>query len=83
MKSEENYIKINKESWNNRTDVHIKSDFYDMDGFMYGKSSLKSIELDLLGDVSGKIDFTFAMPFWSGYVVVKQNGSKSYGSRFI
>ena len=40
MKKEENYIEINKESWNNRTDVHVKSDFYDMDGFMNGKSSL-------------------------------------------
>lgn len=54
MKKEENYIEINKESWNNRTDVHIKSDFYDLDGFIDGKSSLNSIELELLGDVSGK-----------------------------
>lgn len=54
MKKEENYIKINKESWNNRTDVHIKSDFYDLDGFIDGKSSLNSIELELLDDVSGK-----------------------------
>lgn len=54
MKEIENYIAINKASWNNRTDVHVKSDFYDLDGFLKGKSSLNTIELDLLGDVKGK-----------------------------
>ncbi len=54
MIQEENYIEINKESWNNRTDSHLASDFYDVNGFLNGKNSLNSIELDLLGDVSGK-----------------------------
>lgn len=49
-----NYIEINKASWNKRTAVHIQSDFYDVPGFLKGKNSLNSIELDLLGDVSGK-----------------------------
>ena len=48
------YININKETWNNKVDVHIDSDFYDMEGFLNGKSTLNSIELDLLGDVKGK-----------------------------
>ncbi|MGB5437769.1 MAG: class I SAM-dependent methyltransferase [Maribacter sp.] len=50
----ENYIRINKELWNNRTDFHLKSDFYDLDGFLNGRSSLNAIELQLLGDVRGK-----------------------------
>ena len=50
----EDYIKINKQSWNNKTAVHIDSDFYDNDNFIKGKSTLNSIELDLLGDVNGK-----------------------------
>ncbi len=49
-----NYIDINKESWNARVDPHLKSDFYDMKGFISGKSSLNSFELELLGDVRGK-----------------------------
>ena len=49
-----NYININKQTWNNKVDVHVNSDFYDLQGFMNGKSTLNSIELDLLGDVSGK-----------------------------
>lgn len=49
-----NYLDINKQSWNNKTDIHIKSAFYDQENFMKGKSSLNSIELGLLGDIKGK-----------------------------
>ena len=54
MNSEENYIEINRQSWNNRTDAHLKSEFYDLDGFLNGKNSLNEIELNLLGDINGK-----------------------------
>ncbi len=54
MKPTDNYIEINKQSWNNRTDAHLKSEFYDVEGFLNGRSSLKSVELDLLGDIKGK-----------------------------
>lgn len=54
MKQDIDYLEINKESWNKRTDVHIDSDFYDMKGFMQGHTSLKEIELGLLGDIKGK-----------------------------
>jgi ubiquinone/menaquinone biosynthesis C-methylase UbiE len=52
--SELNYIEINKQSWNNKVDSHLKSDFYDLDGFMKGNTSLNDIELKLLGDIKGK-----------------------------
>ncbi|WP_162128513.1 class I SAM-dependent methyltransferase [Flavobacterium phycosphaerae] len=48
------YININKQTWNEKTDVHIASEFYDMEGFMNGKSTLNEIELSLLGEVAGK-----------------------------
>ncbi|SDL56224.1 Methyltransferase domain-containing protein [Pedobacter steynii] len=48
------YLAINKQSWNNRTDAHLKSAFYDLDGFLKGKSSLNDIELNLLGNIEGK-----------------------------
>jgi SAM-dependent methyltransferase len=54
MNSEQNYIEINRESWNNKTDAHLKSEFYDLDGFLKGKTSLNEIELNLLGDIKGK-----------------------------
>lgn len=50
----ENYIALNKESWNSRTQAHIDSEFYDVQGFLNGKSSLNDIEIKLLGDVKGK-----------------------------
>jgi ubiquinone/menaquinone biosynthesis C-methylase UbiE len=54
MENLPDYIKINKQTWNNKTDVHIASDFYDVESFINGKSTLNTIELDLLGDVKGK-----------------------------
>jgi SAM-dependent methyltransferase len=49
-----NYIEINKKTWNNKTEVHVNSEFYDNESFLKGKSTLNEIELQLLGDISGK-----------------------------
>ena len=54
MNTEQNYIEINRKSWNNRTEIHLKSEFYDLDGFLKGKTSLNEIELNLLGEIKGK-----------------------------
>ena len=54
MNTENNYIEINRQSWNNRTDTHLKSEFYDLDGFLNGKTSLNEIELNLFDDLKGK-----------------------------
>lgn len=51
---ETDYIEINRKSWNNKTDVHFESEFYDNNSFIKGKLSLNPIELNLLGDVKGK-----------------------------
>ncbi|WP_163130821.1 class I SAM-dependent methyltransferase [Agarivorans sp. Alg241-V36] len=48
------YLALNKTAWDKRTELHVDSDFYDVDGFLAGNSSLKSIERDLMGDVNGK-----------------------------
>lgn len=37
-------IKINKQTWNNKTDVQIISEFYDNENFLKGKSAFKAIE---------------------------------------
>ena len=52
--SEQNYIDINRQSWNNRVDSHYASDFYDVKGFIEGKTSINNEEMVLLGDVNGK-----------------------------
>ncbi|MBU7570343.1 MAG: SAM-dependent methyltransferase, partial [Flavobacterium sp.] len=51
---EDNYLEINRETWNKKTEVHVDSEFYDQKGFLEGNNTLKPIELDLLGDISGK-----------------------------
>lgn len=50
-----NYLQINKTSWNAKVDTHLKSDFYFVDEFLKGRTSLNSIELELLGDIKGKL----------------------------
>lgn len=47
------FLKSNKELWNAWTRVHVKSKFYDVDGFKTGQSRLDKIEREL-GDVRGK-----------------------------
>jgi 2-polyprenyl-3-methyl-5-hydroxy-6-metoxy-1,4-benzoquinol methylase len=51
---EEKYFTSNKDLWNKRTSIHKNSDFYDLEGFKKGKNVLNEIELNELGDVSGK-----------------------------
>ena len=48
------WVKINRDSWNQRTEIHLSSDFYDVEGFKKGKDSLNEIELDLLGDINAQ-----------------------------
>jgi SAM-dependent methyltransferase len=48
------YIAVNKETWNKRTKVHLKSKFYDVEKFLQGQSSLNHIELKEVGDVNKK-----------------------------
>ena len=42
------YITLNREQWNQRTAVHLRSEFYDVAGWLAGKESLKAPELALL-----------------------------------
>ena len=48
------YIEVNRDLWNGWTKIHEKSRFYDMDAFKHGASTLKEVELEELGDVTGK-----------------------------
>ena len=48
------YFDANRAHWDELTPIHAKSEFYDVEGFRRGKSTLMAIELEELGDVSGK-----------------------------
>jgi SAM-dependent methyltransferase len=49
-----NSFEHNRESWNELTTLHADSDFYDIDSFKKGKTSLNNIEIEELGDLKGK-----------------------------
>lgn len=76
MNKEQNYIEINRQSWNNRTDAHLKSDFYDLEGFLKGKTSLNDIELDLLGDIKGKTILHLQCHFGQDTISLERLGTK-------
>ncbi len=54
MPEQEDYKAVNRSLWNTQTDVHIHSAMYDVAGFLQGRSTLKPIELGLLGNLSGQ-----------------------------
>ena len=48
------FIKSNRELWNELTDINFESEMYDVDAFLKGDNSLYSIEIEEVGDVQGK-----------------------------
>ncbi len=50
----EKYLDINLALWESRLDHHIRSDFYGVEDFKRGATSLNEIELSLIGNVRGK-----------------------------
>ena len=48
------YLQFNRSQWDSLAPIHARSEFYDLAGFRAGESSLKSVELEEVGDVSGR-----------------------------
>ena len=82
MKDQSNYIALNKNAWNNKTEVHIASDFYDMKGFIEGKSTLNSIELELLGAISNKKILHLQCHFGQDTMTFARMGAQATGIDF-
>ncbi len=82
MKSELNYTEINRKSWNNRVDAHLASDFYNVKGFLKGQTSLNEIELNLLGDISGKSILHLQCHFGQDSISLQRLGAKVTGVDF-
>jgi len=73
------YVKMNKDSWNKRVPVHVESDFYFMEEFLNGKSSLNEIELNLLGDIRGKSILHLQCHFGQDTISLSRLGAKVTG----
>ena len=54
MNTKTDYLKINRESWDARTMVHVDSEFYGTAEILAGKTTLNSSELALLGNIQDK-----------------------------
>jgi 2-polyprenyl-3-methyl-5-hydroxy-6-metoxy-1,4-benzoquinol methylase len=54
MSNLEIYDAVNRDLWNQWTPIHAESAFYNVAGFRAGESTLKFLEREALGDVSGK-----------------------------
>lgn len=78
----EDYISINKASWNERTNHHVTSDFYEHENFLNGKNSLKSIEMALLGDVTNKKILHLQCHFGQDTISLSRLGAVATGVDF-
>jgi len=77
-----NYLKVNREAWNKRTEIHIDSAFYDNDTFIAGRTSLNSIELNLLGDLNGKTALHLQCHFGQDTISLSRLGAMATGVYF-
>ena len=75
----ENYLSINKASWNRKTSLHLDSDFYQMEAFKKGATSLNDIELGLLGDIKGKSVLHLQCHFGQDSLSLARMGAKVTG----
>lgn len=79
MKAEDNYIEINKQSWNSRVEYHVDSEFYNLEKFLKGETSLNPIELALLGDLKGNSILHLQCHFGQDTISLARMGAKVTG----
>ena len=73
------YQSTNRDAWNKRVSAHLASDFYDVEGWKAGKTSLNNIELALLGDVKGKSILHLQCHFGQDSLSLARMGAKVVG----
>lgn len=78
----ENYLQINKQTWNNKVAVHVTSDFYDQENFINGKITLPQTDLEALGEVSGKRILHLQCHFGQDSLSLARLGAKVTGIDF-
>ena len=70
------YLSINRKAWNEKTEIHFSSEFYDMPSFLKGETSLNDIELELLGDLEGKSVLHLQCHFGQDSISLARLGAK-------
>lgn len=69
----------NRETWNKKVAIHAASDFYNLDLFKKGKSSLNRYELNALGNISGKSLLHLQCHFGQDTLSLNRLGAKCTG----
>lgn len=73
------YFDVNKDTWNKKVSIHVASEFYDVDTFLKGKSSLNAYELAEIGDVNGKSVLHLQCHFGQDTISLARLGAKCTG----
>lgn len=73
---------MNRRCWNRRTDIHVTSAFYDMEGFKAGRSSLNGFERELLGNVAGQSILHLQCHFGQDTLSLARMGANATGVDF-
>ena len=76
------YSKANRELWNELTPIHARSQSYDVAGFKRGRCALSPIELEEVGDVSGKSLLHLQCHFGMGTLSWARLGAEAVGVDF-
>lgn len=78
----ENYLQINKQTWNSKVTIHVDSDFYEQENFINGKITLPQTDLEALGEVSGKRILHLQCHFGQDSLSLARLGAKVTGIDF-
>ena len=76
MKKGNKFQQININSWNKRTNIHIKSDFYNVKDFISNPNSLKDIEKGMLKDIKNKKILHLQCHFGQDSISLSKLGAK-------
>lgn len=82
MSGHQESIDLNRALWDARTKHHVGSKFYDVEGFLAGSNSLSALELELLGDVSGKALLHLQCHFGQDTLSLARMGAQATGLDF-
>lgn len=74
-----NDFEHNRHSWKKLTSLHEKSNFYVVDGFKKGKSSLNPVEIEELGEIKGKNLLHFQCHFGLDTLSLSRLGANATG----
>ena len=66
----DDYKRANLALWNEWTEIHAKSEFYDLEGFKAGNTSLNAFEIEEMGEVTGKSLLHLQCHFGDNIVII-------------